>query len=117
MSTFNDHDVRVAGYHADDPGVLYCSLPRGLCPVTKGSGIEGVPDLAQVRFWSPETQRECITTLVDEGPANWAEAGTGVPGSAVCDTTPAVHAALGVGDNARVRFRIIGGAGTRKGGA
>jgi hypothetical protein len=107
-TSFDDHDTRT-GIHADRAGLVACSLPRGLCKATEGSGFEGVPDLTLVRVYCIETRRIIVAPVIDEGPAWVAEAGTGKPGSAMIDLTPAALAALGLkpGQNAEVVIRVL----------
>ena len=105
---FNDHTTRT-GIPADRPGLIACSLPRGLCAATRGSGFEGVPDLALVRVHCEATRKTIVAVVIDEGPAWRAQAGTGEPGGAMIDLTPAAARALGLKakQNAQVRIRVL----------
>lgn len=107
-TTFNDHTT-CSTIPADRAGIVACSLPRGKCAATKGTPFAGVPDLALVRIYYPLTGRTVYCPVIDEGPAWIAEAGTGKPGSAMIDLTPAAAKALGMKDNAVVIIRVLAG--------
>lgn len=110
-TVFNDKRTRT-GIPANRKGLIACSLPRGLCASTMGSGFEGVKDFTLVRIYCPATGRTIIAPVIDEGPSWHAEAGTGKPGSAMIDLTPPALEALGLKDNAWVHIRIIYGSHT-----
>jgi hypothetical protein len=109
-TTWTDHVTRT-GIPADTPGLIACSLPRGLCKQTKGSPFVGVPDFALVRVYYPKTGKSIVAPVIDEGPAWEAQAGTGKPGSAMIDLTPAAWTALGgkPNANAEVVVRVLKG--------
>ncbi len=112
-TTWTDHVTRT-GIPADTPGLIACSLPRGLCKQTKGSPFTGVPDYTLVRVYYPKTGKMVVAPVIDEGPAWEAQAGTGQPGSAMIDLTPAAHKALGnePGRNIQVLIRVLKGSET-----
>lgn len=105
---FDDTTTRTGVNAAKSVG---CSIPRGLCEATASSPFEpfDVPDFALVRIHFPETGRTALAPVIDEGPAWNAEAGTGKPGSAMIDLTPATARELGIpiGRNVRVKIRIL----------
>ncbi len=105
---FDDKTTRTG---VDASKSVGCSLPRGLCEATAGSPFAAydIPDFAQVRIYCPDTGRTAVAPVIDEGPAWKAEAGTGRPGSAMIDLTPATARELGVsvGRNVRVRIRVL----------
>jgi hypothetical protein len=105
---FDDKTTRTG---VDASKSVGCSLPRGLCEATKGSPFAAfdIPDFAQVRIYCPETKRTAVAPVIDEGPAHKAGAGTGTPGSAMIDLTPATAKELGVpvGRNVRVKVRVL----------
>jgi hypothetical protein len=104
------HDASTStGIPADREGIIACALPRGNCPETEGSPFVGVSNLTLVRVYSSETGKYVVCPVIDEGPAWIAEAGTGSPGSAMVDLTPAARSALGLADNAEVTIRILAG--------
>ena len=107
-TTWTDSTTRT-GVPADTPGLVACSLPRALCPETKGSPFRGVPDFAVVRVYYPLTGRMAYCPVIDEGPAHRATAGTGEPGSAMVDLTPGAWHALGgrPGRNDEVIIRVL----------
>lgn len=109
-TTWTDHVTRT-GIPADTPGLIACSLPRGLCAATKGSPFKGVPDYTLVRVYYPKTGKSIVAPVIDEGPAWEAQAGTGKPGSAMIDLTPAAWTALGgkPNANAEVMVRVLKG--------
>lgn len=107
-TVFTDHTTRT-GVPSDRGGIMACSLPRGLCMATKGSGFEGVPDFTLVRVYCAATERAIVVPVIDEGPAWVAQAGTGHPGAAMIDLTPAALDALGLRDNAMVSIRVLAG--------
>jgi len=93
-TTWTDHRTRT-GVPADTPGLIACSLPRGYCSVTEGSPFEGVPDFTVVKIYYAKTGKLVYAPVIDEGPSWEAMAGTGKPGSAMIDLTPAAWEALG----------------------
>lgn len=107
-TTWSDHTTRT-GIPADRPGIIACSLPRGLCDKTKGTPFVGIPDLALVRVYLPRTGKMIVCPVIDEGPAWEAQAGTGKPGSAMIDLTPATWGALGGTPNEEVVMRVLRG--------
>lgn len=109
-TTFDDATTRT-GYPANAPGMIACSLPRGLCAATEGSPFApyDIEDLTMVVVWNPATNRQIVAPVIDEGPSWEAKAGTGTPGSAMIDLTPAAASALGMSDNAKVHIRVIQG--------
>ena len=108
-TTWWDHVTRT-GIPADKPGLIACSLPRGLCAETAGSPFADVPDFAIVRVYYAPTGKVVYAPVIDEGPGFSATAGTGKPGSAMIDLTRAAKVALGFPTdmtNAEVTIRIL----------
>jgi hypothetical protein len=110
-TTWSDHTTQT-GIPADTPGLVACSLPRGLCDKTIGSPFVGVPDLALVKVWYGKTNRVIYAPVIDEGPAYEAQAGTGKPGMAMIDLTPTAKRLLGFAGpevNDKVSVRVMAG--------
>lgn len=109
IATQFDDAVTRTHVPANRVGLLGCSLPRGFIAATKGSGFQGVPDFALVRVYAHKTKKTIWCTVIDEGPAWIAQAGTGRPGGAMIDLTPGAASALGLalGENATVSIRIF----------
>jgi len=110
-TTWWDHTTRT-GVPADKPGLIACSIPRGLCDATAGSPFSAfnIPDYSVVRVYYPKTGRVIYAPIIDEGPGFQAQAGTGKPGSAMIDLTRAAKQALGFATdmtNDTVTIRIL----------
>jgi hypothetical protein len=103
---FDDHET-ASGVPADLPGLVACSLPTGRCAATADSPFPHVPFGTVVKVYCESTGRTVYAPVIDEGPAWKAEAGTGKPGSAMVDLTPAAARALGMTDNAVCTIRVL----------
>jgi len=105
-TTFDD-DTTASGVSAKTPGIVGCSLPTGRVESTNDSGFPKMPWFTVVKVFYPKTGKFLYCPLIDEGPAWKAEAGTGKPGSAMIDLTPAAAKLLGMKDNDKVVIRIM----------
>ena len=102
-----DDVCTASGVPADLEGLIACSLPTGRCEATRGSPFRAMPWGTVVKVYCVATHQVIYAPLIDEGPAWVAEAGTGKPGSAMIDLTPAAVRALKMTDNAIVCIRIM----------
>ena len=107
MATEFDDHITSSGVPADLPGLVACSLPTGRCPATAASPFPPVPFGTVVKIYCETTKQTIYAPVIDEGPAWVADAGTGRPGSAMIDLTPAAVRALHMTDNALCTIRIL----------
>jgi len=108
-ATWWDDAVTSSGVPAATPGMVACSLPTGrnMCGATAGSPFPPLPWFTVVKVYWGESKRVVYCPLIDEGPAWTARAGTGVPGSAMIDLTPAAHLLLGnVGSDRNIQVNV-----------